>query len=73
MQGDASKPKLSKQRLSQLRRIEVGLCAICSKPRGSSSSKVYCKVHVEERRLAARAKAGCKPWRPGGRGRPIKD
>lgn len=35
-------------------------------------SKTFCLIHTVSAREQARKRAGCKPWVPGGKGRPPK-
>jgi hypothetical protein len=55
-------------------RVAEGKCIWCGEPRGESTSTIYCEEHLLAIRTASRnrmrKKTGCKPWRPGGRGRP---
>lgn len=63
---------VSKQRKHQLRRKAAGLCEVpgcCFPPVGKS----YCKYHLKKWRQRQRKKLGCKPWHPGGKGRPPID
>lgn len=65
------KPRPTRQRIRQVALRAAGLCEICGKP--AASNRVLCVTHLEKQRKYARErmrKMGCKPWVPGGPGRP---
>lgn len=63
---------MSRQSEWMAARVAAGKCKFCGKPRGDSPSKVLCRPCSKQSRNYVRRKAGCKPWRPGGPGRPPK-
>ena len=62
------KTPLSRQRRWQLARIAEGRCAHCGKPRRHYPT--ICDQCALARRRRHRLRAGSKPWKPGGAGRP---
>jgi predicted RNA-binding Zn-ribbon protein involved in translation (DUF1610 family) len=65
----ARKKVESKQLLWQRKAVAEGRCPICGRPRGVTQRCERCRKKAV---LAARKRLGCKPWRPGGTGRPPK-
>ena len=59
---------MTKQRKYQLAKLADGLCSICGKE--SLYNDERCLACYVKFMVLVRRRAGCKPWRPGGRGRP---
>ena len=59
---------MTRQRLKQLRNIELGLCGYCSSHR-HPDSKSYCWYHLVKTRVRQRLANGYKPGHKTGRGR----
>lgn len=59
--------KISRQREWQIKKIAEGKCSSCGKPR--TLSKYVCNDCLKKRREYQRKKVGCRPYKPGGRGR----
>jgi len=75
--GTKKKPKpegeekpVSRQRLWQIRQVELGRCRLCGAPLGAYSQ--LCDAHAKQRAESLRKKTGNKPWKKGSRGRPPK-
>lgn len=62
---------MSRQREFQERNLKKGICQNCGKPRFKNG--VYCYAHTIYSRNYQRERAGYKPWRQGGRGRPPRE
>jgi hypothetical protein len=60
---------VSKQREYQRRQNAAGLCGQCKEPL-APDSKSFCLKHLAYNREYHRKRQGCKPWQPGGAGRP---
>lgn len=59
----------SRQAQDQAKRVAAGLCALCGAKRPAGLATL-CRAHQERVSARNRRKRGCKPWVPGGRGRP---
>lgn len=64
----SGKPKVSRQRLWQIRQNRKGKCMCCSEKRYQGSP--YCKNHLSAAKLRSRKRQGGKAWKQGGPGRP---
>jgi hypothetical protein len=60
-------PGASRQYRKMVAKNSIGLCAACDQP---LFTKTHCEKHALSLRKTCRKAAGCKSWRPGGRGRP---
>lgn len=58
----------SRQLRWQWKKKAQGLCRICGRPAVTPSG--LCQEHLEDIRVLNRVLRGCKPWKPGGPGRP---
>lgn len=58
---------MSRQRAYQHRHAALGLCVFC--PRLAVAYSL-CAGHILKERARQRRSSRCRPWRPGGRGRP---
>ena len=58
----------SRQLLWRHKHLELGLCALCSRPRYLGTT--FCQLHLKKYRVSKRKSQGFKPWKPGGKGRP---
>ncbi len=56
----------------QERHRAAGLCLKCPEPVATATS-AFCWGHLQKNRESLRKWRGCKPWKPGGRGRPPKE
>ncbi len=54
---------------SKYSRTELGLCPLCGNGPPHPEAKL-CKYCLIKERIKMRKKNHCKPWVPGGRGRP---
>ena len=63
----------SRQRKWQRKQIRLGNCVICGRPRGKTPSISRCRMCLDKTRKETRQRRKCKPWRPGGLGRPPLD
>lgn len=64
----SGKPK-SRQQLWAERQNAQGKCRLCNRPL-DPTSRSFCAAHLDAVRTRCRTNKGCKPWRPGGPGRP---
>lgn len=60
--------QVAAQRFEQLK--ASGKCVSCGAARGGSQSTSCCRGCLLRERRRSRKRLGCKPWRPGGPGRP---
>ena len=61
---------VSRQRIWQLLRTRERRCIICGEP---AVTRFRCLFHRQAALLISRNYSGCRPWHPGGRGRPPKN
>lgn len=60
---------VSRQREYQKRMKAAGRCESCGQHR-NGANRTYCQRCAETQRILQRRRAGYRPWRFGGRGRP---
>jgi len=65
------KPRISRQRLWQAKRLAEGRCVRCGKPRNLYAQRCDACQAIETQRI--REKNQCKAWKAGGRGRKPKN